>query len=63
MLFGLPNAATQSNDFEIAIPKLASIYLTHKVDGEIKGIDAFADRHPPVARCSSRSASWLALAC
>ncbi|ABF12091.1 cytochrome ubiquinol oxidase subunit I [Cupriavidus metallidurans] len=49
VLFGLPNATTQSNDFEIAIPKLASIYLTHKVDGEIKGIDAFADRHPPVA--------------
>ncbi|WP_019450539.1 cytochrome ubiquinol oxidase subunit I [Cupriavidus sp. BIS7] len=49
VLFGLPNATTQSNDFEIAIPKLASIYLTHKADGEIKGIDAFADRHPPVA--------------
>jgi len=49
VLFGLPNAKTQSNDFEIAIPKLASIYLTHKADGEIKGIDAFADRHPPVA--------------
>jgi cytochrome d ubiquinol oxidase subunit I len=49
VLFGLPNATTQSNDFEIAIPKLASIYLTHKIDGEIKGIDAFADRHPPVA--------------
>lgn len=49
VLFGLPNASTQSNDFEIAIPKLASVYLTHKVDGEIKGIDAFADRHPPVA--------------
>ncbi len=49
VLFGLPNATTQSNDFEIAIPKLASIYLTHKVDGEILGIDAFPDRHPPVA--------------
>ncbi|RZT36798.1 cytochrome ubiquinol oxidase subunit I [Cupriavidus agavae] len=49
VLFGLPNARTQSNDFEIAIPKLASIYLTHKVDGEILGIDAFPDRHPPVA--------------
>ncbi|MDW3682163.1 cytochrome ubiquinol oxidase subunit I [Cupriavidus sp. CV2] len=49
VLFGLPNARTQSNDFEIAIPKLASIYLTHSADGEIKGIDAFGDKHPPVA--------------
>ncbi|GJG94137.1 cytochrome ubiquinol oxidase subunit I [Cupriavidus pauculus] len=48
VLFGIPDATTQSNKFEIAIPKLASIYLTHKADGEIKGIDAFADRHPPV---------------
>ncbi|WP_454765997.1 cytochrome ubiquinol oxidase subunit I [Cupriavidus campinensis] len=49
VLFGLPNATTQSNDFEIAIPKLASIYLAHDADAEIKGIDAFGDRHPPVA--------------
>jgi len=49
VLFGLPDASTQSNDFEIAIPKLASLYLTHSMDGEIKGIDAFAGKHPPVA--------------
>ncbi|MDR3382967.1 cytochrome ubiquinol oxidase subunit I [Cupriavidus basilensis] len=49
VLFGVPNASTQSNDFEIAIPKLASLYLTHHMDGEIKGIDAFGDKHPPVA--------------
>lgn len=49
VLFGIPNATTQSNDFEIAIPKLASLYLAHDLDGEIKGIDAFPDRHPPVA--------------
>ncbi|WP_420992086.1 cytochrome ubiquinol oxidase subunit I [Cupriavidus sp. 30B13] len=49
VLFGLPNAGTQSNDFEISIPKLASVYLTHSADGEIKGIDAFEGAHPPVA--------------
>ncbi|MGO4326872.1 cytochrome ubiquinol oxidase subunit I [Cupriavidus sp. 2TAF22] len=49
VLFGLPNATTQRNDFEIAIPKLASVYLTHSADGEIKGIDAFEGAHPPVA--------------
>lgn len=49
VLFALPDAATQSNRFEIAIPKLASLYLTHSWDGEVKGIDAFGDKHPPVA--------------
>ena len=29
VLFALPDAATQSNRFEIAVPKLASFYLTH----------------------------------
>ncbi|AOZ02432.1 cytochrome ubiquinol oxidase subunit I [Cupriavidus sp. USMAHM13] len=49
VLFGLPDASTRSNDFEIAIPKLASLYLTHSLDGEIRGLDAFGERHPPVA--------------
>jgi cytochrome bd ubiquinol oxidase subunit I len=49
VLFALPDAATQSNRFEIAIPKLASLYLTHNWNGEVKGIDAFGDKHPPVA--------------
>jgi cytochrome d ubiquinol oxidase subunit I len=49
VLFALPDAATQSNKFEIAIPKLASLYLTHDWNGEVKGIDSFGDKHPPVA--------------
>jgi cytochrome bd ubiquinol oxidase subunit I len=49
VLFALPNQATQSNDYEIAIPKLASLYLTHDVNGEVKGLDAFEGNHPPVA--------------
>lgn len=49
VLFGWPDAATQSNRFEVAIPKLASFYLTHDWNGEIKGIDAFGSQHPPVA--------------
>jgi len=47
LLFALPNTATQSNDFEIAIPKLASLILTHQLDGEIKGLTDF-EHHPPV---------------
>ena len=49
VLFGLPDAATQSNRFEVAIPQLASLYLTHSWNGEVQGIDAFGDKHPPVA--------------
>ena len=49
VLFALPDQATQSNKFEVAIPHLASFYLTHDWNGEIKGIDAFGDKHPPVA--------------
>ncbi|MBY4947399.1 cytochrome ubiquinol oxidase subunit I [Cupriavidus respiraculi] len=47
VLFGWPNALTKSNDFEIAVPGLASFYLTHAWEGEVKGIDAFPE-HPPV---------------
>jgi cytochrome d ubiquinol oxidase subunit I len=49
VLFGWPDAASQSNRFEVAIPKLASFYLTHDWNGEIKGIDAYGSQHPPVA--------------
>ena len=49
VLFALPDAATQSNRFEIAVPKLASFYLTHDWNGEVKGIKSFGDQHPPVA--------------
>ena len=49
VLLALPDAKTQSNRFEIAIPKLASFYLTHDWDGEVKGIKEFGDKHPPVA--------------
>ena len=48
VLFAMPDKATQSNKYEIAIPKLASLYLTHDIDGEVKGIKEFGDKHPPV---------------
>jgi len=49
LLFALPNEETRSNDYAIGIPKLASLILTHSLDGEIKGLDSFPDAHPPVA--------------
>jgi cytochrome d ubiquinol oxidase subunit I len=56
LLFAVPDEATRSNHFEIGIPKLASLILTHELDGELKGLNDFkaADpaqgyNHPPVA--------------
>ena len=49
VLFALPDQATQTNKFEVSIPKLASFYLTHDWNGEVKGIKEFGDKHPPVA--------------
>jgi cytochrome d ubiquinol oxidase subunit I len=48
VLFAIPDQATQSNRYEFAIPKLASFYLTHDWNGEVKGIKEFGDQHPPV---------------
>ena len=47
VIFAIPNEKTQSNHFEIAIPKLASFYLTHDWNGEVKGLKDF-DKTPPV---------------
>ncbi|OZA78438.1 cytochrome ubiquinol oxidase subunit I, partial [Polynucleobacter sp. 39-46-10] len=49
VIFGIPNQQTRTNDYEISIPKLASLYLTHSWDGEVKGLDQFGDKIPPVA--------------
>lgn len=49
LLFALPDAAQQKNHMEIGIPKLASLILTHEMDGELKGLNEFAGAHPPVA--------------
>jgi len=49
VLFGLPDAETQSNKFAIELPGMASLILTHDMQGEVKGINEFPDAHPPVA--------------
>ena len=49
VLFAMPDEATRSNRYEIAIPKLASLYLRHHLDGEVKGLNDFKGKHPPVA--------------
>lgn len=49
VLFALPNEEERRNDFEIAIPNLASIILTHHADGEVPGLNDYVGEHPPVA--------------
>ena len=49
LLFALPDEETRSNRYAIGIPKLASLILTHRLDGEIRGLDSFNGEHPPVA--------------
>lgn len=49
LLFALPDEKTRSNHYEIAIPKLASLILTHDPNGRLRGLDEFAGEHPPVA--------------
>jgi cytochrome bd ubiquinol oxidase subunit I len=49
VLFALPNREQQRNDYAITIPAWASLVLTHDADGEVKGLNEFAGKHPPVA--------------
>lgn len=49
LVFAIPNEEARRNDYAIGIPKLASLILTHELDGEIRGLDSFKGEHPPVA--------------
>ncbi len=50
VLFAWPDTKTESNLYEIAIPKLGSLILTHEWDGEVRGLKSFPpeDRPNPV---------------
>ena len=49
LLFAIPDKDSQSNLFEIGIPNLASLILTHHVDGEVPGLKAVpVEEQPPV---------------
>jgi cytochrome bd ubiquinol oxidase subunit I len=50
LLFAIPDEKTESNKMEVKIPKLASLLLTHKWDGELKGLKEWEkEDRPPVA--------------
>lgn len=48
LLFAIPNETTKQNDFALGIPNMASMILTHDMQGEIKGLNEFENNHPPV---------------
>ena len=48
-LFGLPDEEQRTTHAAIKIPKLASLILTHDLNGEVQGLNDFIGKHPPVA--------------
>lgn len=49
VLFAWPNEAEERNDYEISIPNIASLIITHDVNGLFKGLKDFAPQdRPPV---------------
>ena len=49
LLFAIPDARNETNHFEIAIPYLASLILTHSLDGEVPGLlEVPPEDRPPV---------------
>jgi cytochrome d ubiquinol oxidase subunit I len=49
VLFAIPDEESGSNEFAIEIPRMASLILTHRLDGEVPGLQEFGDERPPVA--------------
>ena len=50
LLFAIPDQEAQKNHFEIGIPKLASLILTHDLNGTVQGLNEFPRaEQPPVA--------------
>jgi cytochrome bd ubiquinol oxidase subunit I len=48
ILFGIPDDEAEETRYQISIPKLGSLILTHHADGEVKGLKAFPkDQRPP----------------
>lgn len=49
-LFALPDEQAERNRYELAIPAVGSLYLTHGFSTEVQGLKAFArEDRPPVA--------------
>lgn len=48
-LIGWPDEAAGQTKFAVKVPNMASLILTHSLDGELQGLNEFVDEHPPVA--------------
>ncbi|MDT8409504.1 MAG: cytochrome ubiquinol oxidase subunit I [Wenzhouxiangellaceae bacterium] len=49
ILFAIPDSQAEENHFEVGIPKLGSLILTHSLDGEVAGLKSVrAEDRPPV---------------
>lgn len=48
LLFAIPDEEQRKNHYEVAVPNGASLILTHDVNGEVKGLNDFVGKHPPV---------------
>lgn len=49
VLFAVPNEKAERNDYEVAIPKLGSLILTHTWDGEVQPLKSVPpEQRPPV---------------
>lgn len=50
VLFGWPDENLENTRFAIEIPKISSLILTHRLDGEVKGLKEWPkEERPPVA--------------
>lgn len=49
VLFALPDEETRENRFALEIDGLASLILTHDMNGVVQGLNDFEGEHPPVA--------------
>ncbi len=47
LLFAIPDMEQEKNHFEIAIPNLGSIILTHTLDGKVTGLKEYAPEDRP----------------
>jgi len=49
ILFGWPDMQNERTDYEIALPRLGSLILTHDWNGEVKGLKSFPPEDRPYA--------------
>ena len=47
LLFAIPDQAKETNHYEIAIPKLGSLILTHSLDGKVPGLKDWPPQDRP----------------